>query len=285
MLRVIREEIKIGSEEVKGQEREIREEIREEMEKLKKQMCKREQQWIEERRELRGEVGELGKRLEAVELRKSGELENEEERLAKVEQERIADEACGQKEGVAGMARKAIETVREMEWSLERKERGVRRENIILKRTNIVKGKEKEGVQVGVMGMWEVGAKGVWVAKLGSRDQKRQVMEKKRELRRRIERIEDDLTWVERKMQWKLREIASTVKQERSRVRVGYGKLWIDGEVWKWDELGEVLRDVAGRVRGVQGVVSDVDGAVGGVLQEGDLLKQGGTKAGEGIVG
>jgi len=46
------------------------------------------------------------------------------------------------------------------------------------------------------------------VVRLGNREQKRQVMEKKKGLRGRAVRIEDDLTWGERRMKWRIGEIA-----------------------------------------------------------------------------
>lgn len=44
--------------------------------------------------------------------------------------------------------------------------------------------------------------------KLKGEEQKREIMRRKRELKDRRERIMDDLTWKERKMKWKLEEIA-----------------------------------------------------------------------------
>ncbi|XP_068989264.1 octapeptide-repeat protein T2-like [Neodiprion pinetum] len=62
MLRLIREELKIGLEEVKGQGRGIREE----MEKMKGEVTRREEQWEIERGEMKEMIRDLGKRLEEV---------------------------------------------------------------------------------------------------------------------------------------------------------------------------------------------------------------------------
>lgn len=87
------------------------------------------------------------------------------------------------------------------------------------------------------------------VVRLGSREQKRQVMEKKRKLKGRKERIEDDLTWEERKMKWKVEEIAEE-RRKGNRVWTGYGKIRINEKWWKWDEEEGCLRDWKGERRG-----------------------------------
>lgn len=42
------------------------------------------------------------------------------------------------------------------------------------------------------------------VIRLGSREQKRQVIEKKKKLKGRRVRIEDDPTWAEKRMKWRI---------------------------------------------------------------------------------
>ncbi|XP_046422351.1 vicilin-like seed storage protein At2g18540 [Neodiprion fabricii] len=66
MLRLIREELKLGLEEVKGQGRGIREE----MEKIEGKMTRREEQWEVERGETKEMIRDLGKRLEEIDLLK-----------------------------------------------------------------------------------------------------------------------------------------------------------------------------------------------------------------------
>lgn len=45
-------------------------------------------------------------------------------------------------------------------------------------------------------------------SRLGSEEQKREIMEKKKKLKGRKERIIEDWTWKERKIWWKLEEVA-----------------------------------------------------------------------------
>lgn len=63
--------------------------------------------------------------------------------------------------------------------------------------------------------------------RLKSEDQKREVMERKKKLKRREERILDDCKWKERRMKWKLEEIARKKMRKGRRVRIGYGAIRI----------------------------------------------------------
>lgn len=71
-------------------------------------------------------------------------------------------------------------------------------------------------------------------------------MENKKRLKGREERIDEDLTWEERKIRWKLREMTKRKEGEGRRVRIGDGGLQINGKWWKWSEEEEVLKNEAG---------------------------------------
>jgi len=88
------------------------------------------------------------------------------------------------------------------------------------------------------------------VVKMRKMEQKRELMIRKRKVRERGLMIEDDLTWRERKMKWKLEEIARQERERGKRVWVGYGKIQIEGKWWKEDE--EILRDGDGKVWNIQ---------------------------------
>lgn len=78
----------------------------------------------------------------------------------------------------------------------------------------------------------------------------RKVMQRKKRLRGRKERIAEALTWKERKMRWKLEDIARTEERRGKRIWVGYGKIRIKNQWW-CDKNEEVLRDEEGNRRGV----------------------------------
>lgn len=89
----------------------------------------------------------------------------------------------------------------------------------------------------------------IMLVKLEKEEQRREVMLRKRNLRRRKERVLEDWTWKERRMKWKLEEIARKEESNGKRVKVRYGKIRIEEHWWRWDEEEEVLRDFRGRMR------------------------------------
>lgn len=48
--------------------------------------------------------------------------------------------------------------------------------------------------------------------------------------------MDHDLTWKERRNKDKIREIAAEKRKEGKEVKIGYNKLWIDGEEYGWRE-------------------------------------------------
>lgn len=60
------------------------------------------------------------------------------------------------------------------------------------------------------------------------------------------ERLEDDLTWEERRIQWKIGRELQRAKWQGRRVRIGYRKAWVDGKLWIWDEEKDRLKDESG---------------------------------------
>lgn len=77
------------------------------------------------------------------------------------------------------------------------------------------------------------GKAGITMVKLGSVKQKKEVMEKKRKLKGRQERIEDDLMWRERQIRWKINEIARREEGKGKNVWREYGKLKVEGKWWR----------------------------------------------------
>jgi len=58
--------------------------------------------------------------------------------------------------------------------------------------------------------------------RVGSEEKRKEILSKKKNLKGRRERITEDWTWKEKKMRWKLEEIAREEKRKRRNV----GKLW-----------------------------------------------------------
>ena len=170
-------------------------------------------------------------------------------------------------EGVGrGRDREMEEKVRVMEIRIERKEREDRKRNIVIRGLKIERGNARQeiegimkeiGVEVKMEKIKQVRTgKEEWgdmvVVKLGGEEEKRKVMEGKKKLRGGKIWIMEDLTWKERKMRWRLREIAREEERKGSKVWVGNDRITINGEWWFWDEEGEILRDRRGRERSME---------------------------------
>lgn len=110
---------------------------------------------------------------------------------------------------------------------------------------------KKIGVEVKIEEIRKIEAgrreKGDMAVKVGSEEEKSRIMRNKWKLRDESTWIEEDLTWEERKIKWRVNQIAWKVREEGKRVRIGQGKVWIEGEWWVWDEIRDVLRDSRGR--------------------------------------
>lgn len=77
------------------------------------------------------------------------------------------------------------------------------------------------------------------IVKVKSDESRRKILENKRKLRGKEVWIEKDQTFKERKMKWKLRQIAGEEERREERVRIGYGKLWTGDEARLWDKKEE----------------------------------------------
>lgn len=94
------------------------------------------------------------------------------------------------------------------------------------------------------------GKKRMVLVRMRDKEGKREVMRKKGGLKEKEERIEDDWTWKERTMQWRLEEIARDERRRNRRVMVRCARMWIEGKWWQWNEERERLVDEKGGKRG-----------------------------------
>jgi hypothetical protein len=225
--------------------------ISEEMGKVREELRQREEMWREERREMK-------ERIQGLELRMQ-EMEGKLER--KIKEGGSLMEGGGI--GGRGMDEEMVDKMKGIGRKMELKEREERKNNIVIRsleegegeiRERVVKVLEEIGAKVRIEDVRRVGGKygkegGMVVVKLGSREQKREVMEKKKGLKGKKIRIEDDLTWEERKIRWKIREIAEEERRKGGRVWIGYGKIRINEGWWRWDEEVGKLTNWKGEVR------------------------------------
>ncbi|XP_024938345.1 golgin subfamily A member 6-like protein 2 [Cephus cinctus] len=201
-------------------------------------------QWEEERVEMRQRIQELERKVEGL----------EKDRLEKQEKERNG--VNGEERVETGGRRKGLEEkmMRDLEVRLDRREREIKKNNIVIKGVKTGEGEEyiKEvdriweiiGVVEGRKKIRRVGeqdreGRGVVWVELEGPDKKREVMRAKSKLKGERERIEDDLTVEERRVKWKMERDVQKERAQGNRVRKGYMKMWVNGVMKMWDEVGE----------------------------------------------
>lgn len=222
----------------------------EEVAKLRAELVEKDEKWGEEKLRmeqtidgLRGEVRVLKSRNEAL--------------IGTEERVRVAGGRGVGREGevIGGVAERVIR----VEKKLEAREREDRRKNLIISGISGNEGNIRDKVEevVGIVrqGIHPVEVRNlsrgersgrVWVRFENERD-RNEVKDNSYKLRGRQEWLEDDLTWEERRIQWKLRRLAAKMSSEGKRVRVGNGRMWVEGKWWRWIDETEELRDTFGR--------------------------------------
>ncbi|KAK0160241.1 hypothetical protein PV328_007669 [Microctonus aethiopoides] len=204
MIKMMRMEMEERRKEMEKRAREQEKWWKEEMMGLKAEMKRREEKWEGEIGKIKKEVKEKDKRMEEESIRREKE-----------------------------------EELKEMERGWERMEREERRKNIGIRG---LKGEEQEGSakarevlrELGVSeGIEEIeavkGGRGMEVVKMKNAEEKKKVMQAKRILVGRTERVEDDLTWKERETKKKILNKVEAKRRKGHAVFVRYGRMEIDG--------------------------------------------------------
>lgn len=185
-------------------EKKVKTFFKEEFMRWKTEQQEREGKWKREKEELREKVRNLKQRL--------NKMEREETRREKGEQ----------RETRKNNIDKGIKTEIKKALIYGKKKKKKRKKNIIFKRVD----KEGKSVEEAEAELWraievtgkvekirEIGRgdkkeRRMILVKMENREGKIEVMRKKNKLRKKTERIQDDWTWKERAIQWKLEKIA-----------------------------------------------------------------------------
>ncbi|XP_044751701.1 uncharacterized protein LOC123311696 [Coccinella septempunctata] len=151
------------------------------------------------------------------------------------------------------MLEKRIEV---LEDKAEREEKRRRRNNIVVKNVAIEVGKEKEEIQTYIENELKTKVEikrayrinqgtniEMFVAEVGSWEQKQQVMKKKHNLKGKKTIIENDLTPKERQIQKQILEIGKVERDKERNVKIGYQKITIDGILYVWDEKEQGVKE------------------------------------------
>jgi len=218
------------------------------VEGMRRDMRENEKRW-REKEKLEESIRELERRV--------GEME--------VSLKKKREQREGEGRGGEGERREVVERMKEMEKRLERKERKERRKNILIRELEVEgEGKRKKAVEevlekieaevevvveeVRKIGRGEGKTETAWV-RLKNEEQRNEVIKMKRNLKGKRERIVEDWTWKERKMRWRLEEIARNEMRKGRKVWMSYGGIKLDEKWWRWDEEEEVLIDEKGMMR------------------------------------
>jgi len=218
-------------------------EDREEMKKELKELRKRKKRWREEKEELVKLTKGLQLKVKELKKKESG---NEREGIQDKKEEE-----------------KRERRLKEIERKLEKKEREEKRKNLIIRRVKVKERRRREavddlmkeiGVVMKVKEVWKIAGdkkKGREIVeiKIEEEEKRREIWSKKKNLRGRKKRIHENWTWKERKMKWKLKETARLEERKGRKVWLGYGKIRIDEQSWRWNEGKEILVDGKGNRR------------------------------------
>ncbi|XP_070521826.1 golgin subfamily A member 6-like protein 6 [Cardiocondyla obscurior] len=136
------------------------------------------------------------------------------------------------------------ERTRMLEMGKEREKKEWRKNNLIIRGIKI-KSEDKKALKKQVGEIFEtigVKAKIEGVNKIGGVNKGGFGMVGKRKLKDRTEWIGDDLTEYEKKVEWLIKREADRLKREGKQVKIGYKKIWVNKEMWLWDDLKKELR-------------------------------------------
>lgn len=194
-------------------------------EKLKEEIVKKVVEKIEESsREIERKLGQEWKK-ELVKMREENEKKNGE---IKRENEELRKE------------------VMELKKKEEKRERRERKRNIIIKGEQLESGTAKQvaesvcremcGEEVKIKEAFYVGrTEKIILVEMENYEEKRKIMSNKFKLKGKEIYVDDDMSKMERDMQRKVREWAKQEKSKGKTVKVGYGKAYIGGIRYIWN--------------------------------------------------
>lgn len=210
----------------------------------------------------------FGKIMEMIEELKGemkGELEKWKEEVGRmneqlmIERREREEERRKEKEEWIRERRILEERIKNLEWINEKKDKGERRNRIVIRGVKWRKEKleqeivefirNKLKVNIGIKKAYMMGQRedrSITIAELDSWEQKRSVMSRKKDLEKGII-IEDDLTKREREIQKNLREVARREREKGAKyIKIGYKKIKIEEKWYKWNEKEERLVEEGG---------------------------------------
>jgi len=228
LMKEMKMELRKVVEEIKDEIRDQKKLLQGELEEIRREFREQKEKWRKEGEQLKKGIENLKDRIEELKGENNGKT--------------------GDSKGGDRKSERNIENrLKEVKRNMERREKEEKRKNIIIRGVEVREGKRREAVEeilkiVGVKveikevrrvrGINEKEGEMVLV-KLGSEEQKGEVIGKKKILKGRKKRISEDLTWRERKARWNLQEIARSEERKGRKVWVRQDRIRIDEQWWR----------------------------------------------------
>lgn len=244
-------------EEVQRMRTEMKEE-RKERKRLTKEWRMEKEMWKEERKEEERKREKIEKWMEAMNERQ----EKVEGKVEEMGRDKEVERKTGGEGGVKGeVVEECRKKIRRLEVLQDKREREMKRKNIIIKRAQVegkdpkeevkrvwdLVGMSGEGIEeIGRIGKADKDGCGMIRVKMVNFEQKMKVMEKRRCLKGKKVWLDDDLTEEKRKTRWKIEREAEKEREGEKSVQVGYMKIWVNGKMKRWNEMEEVWYEEQG---------------------------------------
>jgi len=227
---------------------------------MRKEMKEIKENWKIREEGLERKIDDLEERIKILERQEEEGNEKWEERI-----ENITEKGIILLEGRKGeeqqQDRKAEsineigEEVRKLKRIMEEKEKKERKNKVIIRGLNPGKTGLKEeakaflekdfGAKESIKEIQVIGresGRGVVMVEMEKWEEKEKIMKEKSKLYGRNIFIDHDMIKEERKVQRRLRERARKEREEGKKVKVGYRKMYIESELYVWNEEGEEIR-------------------------------------------
>lgn len=217
--------------------------------KKKKDKSPKESKQVQNSEEAKSLKMEKNEMIEILETFKREMVEELGEKISKKIEEEWKKKVEELQEENAQMRRQ----IQELQRKSEETEKRERKRNIVIKGVKdrvgsprgiverIFKDVVGENTEVKINEVFKIGKdrEDIYLVKMENFDEKMKIMGKRVNLKGSEIFLDDDLTFKERERQRKIREWAGVERRKGKRVNVGYGKAYVDGMAYEWNEMRE----------------------------------------------
>ncbi|XP_024876780.1 uncharacterized protein PF11_0207-like [Temnothorax curvispinosus] len=228
-------------------------ELKEEMANTRIEIRELKESWKAKEERMEKKIEELEERVKELERQGAGGKGRLEEKIEEITEK--VKERIGRQGGKGESTGDVGEEVRRLKRIMDEREKKERRNNITIRGLRKGKsslkeeakeflGKEFGIIKENVKGVQVVGREGkeIIIVEMEDGEGKETIMKRKSKLFGGNIFIDHDLTKEEREVQRLLRERARKERVEGKKVKVGYRKMYIENEMYVWNEEAEEIR-------------------------------------------